>query len=68
LSSIGGPSLIIHGIPDPMLPIGDGEALAEDIPAVRQLSVERAGQGVDRADRAIVARAIIELTTPDDGR
>jgi pimeloyl-ACP methyl ester carboxylesterase len=62
LSSITAPTLVIHGAADPMFPLEHGEALAEEIPGARLLTLERAGHGVDRADWEIIVRAILEHT------
>jgi pimeloyl-ACP methyl ester carboxylesterase len=63
LSSIAVPTLVIHGSADPMFPIGHGEALAEQLPGARLLTLDRAGHGLDRADWETVARAIHEHTS-----
>jgi pimeloyl-ACP methyl ester carboxylesterase len=62
LSSIGAPTLVIHGTADPMFPIGHGEALAEEIPGARLLPLEGAGHGVARADWHRIAEAILRHT------
>lgn len=62
LSSIGSPTLVIHGTADPMFPIGHGEALTDEIPGAKLLRLDRAGHGVERDDSEIVARAILEHT------
>jgi pimeloyl-ACP methyl ester carboxylesterase len=62
LSSIAVPTLVVHGTADPMFPLEHGEALAEEIPGARLLTLEDAGHGVDRADWAALARAILEHT------
>ena len=62
LSSIGAPTLIIHGTADPMFPIEHGRALAEEIPGARLLRLQGAGHGVDRADWETIAQAILEHT------
>jgi pimeloyl-ACP methyl ester carboxylesterase len=62
LSSIAAPTLVIHGTADPMFPLPHGEALAAEIPGARLLRVEDAGHGLDPADGAHVARAILEHT------
>ena len=64
LSSIGAPTLVIHGAADPMFPIEHGEALAEEIPRARLLTLERAGHGVERADWQTIVSAIAEHTAP----
>ena len=62
LSSISAPTLVIHGTADPMFPVAHGEALAQEIPGARLLSLQGAGHGVDRADWEAVARAIADHT------
>jgi pimeloyl-ACP methyl ester carboxylesterase len=62
LSSIGAPTLIIHGTADPMFPLEHGEALAHEIPGAKLLPLDRAGHGVDRADWETVAGAILAHT------
>ncbi len=62
LSSIGVPTLVIHGTADPMFPLEHGQALADEIPGARLLTLSGAGHGVDRADWEIIALAILEHT------
>jgi pimeloyl-ACP methyl ester carboxylesterase len=62
ISSIAVPTLVIHGTADPMFPLEHGQALAEEIPGARLLTLEGAGHGVDRADWKTIARAILEHT------
>jgi pimeloyl-ACP methyl ester carboxylesterase len=64
LSSIDVPTLVIHGSVDPMFPLGHGEALADEIPGARLLTLEEAGHGVDRADWETIVGAIVEHTAP----
>jgi pimeloyl-ACP methyl ester carboxylesterase len=64
LSSITAPTLVIHGTADPMFPLAHGEALADEIPDARLLTLEGAGHGVDRADWETIVGAIIEHTAP----
>jgi pimeloyl-ACP methyl ester carboxylesterase len=66
LSSITAPTLVIHGTADPMFPLEHGEALAEEIPGARLLTLERAGHGVDRADWDTIVSAIVKHTAPID--
>ena len=69
LSSIAVPTLVIHGTADPMFPLEHGQALAEEIPGARLLTLDGAGHGVDRADWETIVRAILEHTaTRDDPR
>jgi pimeloyl-ACP methyl ester carboxylesterase len=67
LSSIAVPTLVIHGTADPMFPLEHGQALAEEIPGARLLTLEGAGHGVDRADWETIVRAILEHTSATDG-
>jgi pimeloyl-ACP methyl ester carboxylesterase len=62
LSSIIVPTLVIHGTADPMFPVGHGEALADEIPGARLLTLEGAGHGIDRADWDTAAGAILDHT------
>src|SRR3954447_20585071 len=62
ISSVAVPTLVMHGTADPMFPLEHGQALAEEIPGARLLTLEGAGHGVDRADGKAVARAILEHT------
>ena len=62
LSSVLAPTLVIHGIADPMFPIEHGKALAEQIPAARLMPLEGAGHDVDRADWDPIVGAILEHT------
>jgi pimeloyl-ACP methyl ester carboxylesterase len=66
LSSITAPTLVIHGTADPMFPPDHGEALADEIPHARLLTLEGAGHGVDRADWETIVRAVVEHTVPTD--
>jgi pimeloyl-ACP methyl ester carboxylesterase len=67
ISTIAVPTLVIHGTADPMFPLAHGQALAEEIPGARLLTLEGAGHGVDRADWKTIARAILEHTALRDG-
>jgi pimeloyl-ACP methyl ester carboxylesterase len=62
LSSIMVPTLVIHGTADPMFPLEHGQALADEIPGARLLTLEGAGHGIDRADWATIVRAVLEQT------
>jgi len=66
ISSIAVPTLVIHGTADPMFPLEHGEALAEEIPAARLLTLEGVGHGVERADWEPIAHAILAHTGAAD--
>jgi len=62
LSSIAVPTLVIHGTADPMFPLEHGQALAEEIPGARLLTLDGAGHGIERRDWDTIVRAILEHT------
>ena len=62
LSSITAPTLVIHGAADPMFPLEHGQALANEIPGARLLTLDGAGHGVYRPDWETIVRAIAEHT------
>ncbi len=66
LSSLGAPTLVIHGTADPMFPLPHGRALADEIPGARLLPLEGAGHGVQRADWDTITRAIADRTAATD--
>jgi pimeloyl-ACP methyl ester carboxylesterase len=68
LSSIAVPTLVIHGTADPVFPLEHGQALAEEIPGARLLTLDGAGHGVDRTDWETIVRAILEHTATMDGK
>jgi pimeloyl-ACP methyl ester carboxylesterase len=49
-----------------MFPLAHGQALAEEIPGARLLTLEGAGHGVDRTDWKTITRAILEHTAVRD--
>ena len=62
LSSIAVPTLVIHGSADPMFTLEHGQALADDIPGAKLLTLEGAGHGIDAADWETLVHAIVEHT------
>jgi pimeloyl-ACP methyl ester carboxylesterase len=66
ISSISAPTLVIHGTHDPMFPLAHGQALAEEIPGARLLTLDRAGHGVERADWTPIVDAILAHTGAAD--
>jgi pimeloyl-ACP methyl ester carboxylesterase len=62
ISSVAAPTLVIHGTADPMFPHAHGQALAEEIPGAKLLTLEGAGHGVERADWERVSHAILAHT------
>jgi pimeloyl-ACP methyl ester carboxylesterase len=66
ISSIAVPTLVIHGTEDPMFPLAHGQALAEEIPEARLLTLDGAGHGVDRADWEPIVHAILAHSAAAD--
>jgi pimeloyl-ACP methyl ester carboxylesterase len=62
LGEVAAPTLVVHGTADPLFPLGHGIALAEEIPGARLLRLEGAGHGLEAADHATVARAVLDHT------
>ena len=54
--------MVIHGSADPMFTLEHGQALADDIPGAKLLTLEGAGHGIDAADWETLVHAIVEHT------
>ncbi|MFE5340741.1 alpha/beta fold hydrolase [Isoptericola sp. NPDC056578] len=61
LGEIAVPALVVHGRRDPFFPVGNGEALAREIPDVRLLVLEEASTAVPDAAAGRVAAAMLDL-------
>ncbi|MFJ8433925.1 alpha/beta fold hydrolase [Kitasatospora sp. NPDC094019] len=62
------PALVVHGRHDPLFPLGNGEALAREIPDARLLVLDRAAIGVPDTAVDEVAAAMLALDrTPPSG-
>jgi pimeloyl-ACP methyl ester carboxylesterase len=61
LSELAIPALVVHGRRDPFFPVGNGEALAREIPNARRLVLERAATAIPDAAAGEVAAAMLEL-------
>jgi pimeloyl-ACP methyl ester carboxylesterase len=55
------PTLVVHGRRDPFFPVGNGEALAREIPGARLLVLETAATAIPAAAAGEVAAAMLEL-------
>ena len=55
------PVLVVHGRRDPFFPVGNGEALAREIPGARLLVLERAATAIPDAAAGEVAAAMLAL-------
>ena len=53
---------MVHGTADPLFPLAHGQALVEAIPNAGARWLDGAGHGLDPADLAVVASAIIQHT------
>jgi pimeloyl-ACP methyl ester carboxylesterase len=61
LAELDLPTLVVHGRRDPFFPVGNGEALARQIPGARLLVLERAARAIPDADAGVVAAAMLAL-------
>ncbi len=55
------PVLVVHGRQDAFFPVGNGEALAREIPGARLLVLERAATAIPAVAAGEVAAAMLEL-------
>jgi pimeloyl-ACP methyl ester carboxylesterase len=55
------PTLVVHGRRDPFFPVGNGEALAREIPDARLLVLEQAATAIPDAAAGEVAAAMLQL-------
>lgn len=53
------PTLVLHGRADPFFPVGNGQALAAEIPSARLLLLDRMGTAVPEAATEEVAAAML---------
>jgi len=61
LPEIEVPTLVVHGRRDPFFPIGNGEAIARDIPGARLLVLEEAATAISDVAAGEVATAMLTL-------
>jgi pimeloyl-ACP methyl ester carboxylesterase len=61
LCEIEVPTLVVHGRRDPFFPVGNGEAIAREIPGARLLVLEDAATALPAAAAGEVADAILAL-------
>jgi pimeloyl-ACP methyl ester carboxylesterase len=61
LPELAVPALVVHGRRNLFFPVGNGEALAREIPGARLLVLERAATAIPDATAGEVARAMLEL-------
>ncbi len=59
LPEISIPTLVVHGRQDPFFPIGNGEALAREIPGARLLVLEDASTAIPEAEAGRIAAAML---------
>ncbi|GAB3459772.1 alpha/beta fold hydrolase [Actinophytocola sediminis] len=62
LSEITAPTLVVHGETDPFFPIGNGEALAKEIPNATLLRLPETGQGLPRRIWGLLVPALLHLS------
>jgi pimeloyl-ACP methyl ester carboxylesterase len=61
LPEIAVPTLVVHGRRDPFFPLGNGEAIAHEIPGARLLVLEEAATAIPDAAATEVAAAMLAL-------
>lgn len=61
LPEINIPTLVVHGRRDPFFPLGNGEAIAREIPRARLLVLDEAARALPAAAAAEVAEAMLAL-------
>ncbi|MFI7004953.1 alpha/beta fold hydrolase [Streptomyces sp. NPDC050145] len=61
LPGLARPTLVVHGRRDPFFPVGNGEALAREIPGARLLVMEECGTAIGAAAVEEVAEAMLAL-------
>lgn len=61
LPEIGVPTLVVHGGRDPVFPVGNGEAIAREIPRARLLVLKEAATAIPDAAVGDVAEAMLAL-------
>ncbi|MEV0096846.1 alpha/beta hydrolase [Streptomyces sp. NPDC050738] len=61
LAEIEVPTLVVHGRNDPFFPVGNGEAIAREIPGARLLVLKEASTAIPDASADEVAEAMLTL-------
>jgi pimeloyl-ACP methyl ester carboxylesterase len=61
LAELAIPTLVVHGRRNPFFPVGNGEALAREIPGARLLVLERASTAIPGEAAGQVATAMLDL-------
>lgn len=61
LGAITVPTLVVHGRRDPFFPVGNGEAIAREIPGARLLVLDEAATAIPAAATGEVAEAMLGL-------
>jgi pimeloyl-ACP methyl ester carboxylesterase len=61
LPEIAVPTLVVHGRRDPFFPVGNGEAIAREIPGARLLILDEAATALPDAAAGEVAEAMLAL-------
>ena len=59
------PALVVHGRRNPFFPVGNGEALAREIPGARLLVLERAATAIPDAVAGDVAAAMLSVSVAE---
>ncbi|NLD84679.1 MAG: alpha/beta hydrolase [Actinomycetales bacterium] len=62
LPELAVPTLVVHGRRDPFFPVGNGEAIAAEVPGARLFVVEDMGTALPHGAIGEVAEAMLEVT------
>jgi pimeloyl-ACP methyl ester carboxylesterase len=63
LVELSAPTLVVHGTDDPVVPYGNGVALAREIPGAKLLALEQTGHELPRPTWDVLVPAILEHTS-----
>ncbi|MDQ3989784.1 MAG: alpha/beta fold hydrolase [Actinomycetota bacterium] len=63
LGEITAPTLVVHGDEDPFFPIGNAEALANEIPGAELLTLSKTGQELPRRVWDVFVAAVLQHTS-----
>jgi pimeloyl-ACP methyl ester carboxylesterase len=61
LAKIESPTLVVHGRRDPFFPVGNGQAIAHEIPGARLLVLEDAATAIPDPPASEAAEAMLTL-------
>jgi pimeloyl-ACP methyl ester carboxylesterase len=63
LGELSAPTMVVHGADDPVIPYGNGVALAREIPGAKLLTLQQTGHELPRATWDVLVPALLEHTS-----